>query len=69
MKKNIHDKKGDIGRANAVLETGKDEHEILDYEPNNMSTYLGNLAAAATQEKDALDRLVSNNEKLIEQLE
>ena len=40
-----------------------------DYDANNMSTYLDNLAAAATQEKDVLDRLVSNNEKLVEQLE
>ena len=34
-----------------------------------MSTYFDNLAAAATQEKDVLDRLVSNNEKLVDQLE
>ena len=29
-----------------------------------MDTYLDNLAAAATQEKDVLDKLVNNNEKL-----
>ena len=34
-----------------------------------MSTYLDNLAAAVTQEKNVLDRLVSNNEKLVDQLE
>ena len=34
-----------------------------------MSTYLDNLDAAVTQEKDVLDTLVSNNEKLVDQLE
>lgn len=34
-----------------------------------MGTCLDNLAAAATQEKDVLDKLVSNNAKLVGQLE
>ena len=34
-----------------------------------MSAYLDNLADTATQEKDVLDRLFSNNEKLVDQLE
>ena len=33
-----------------------------------MDTFLDNLAATATTEKDALDRLVKNNEKLVEEL-
>ena len=69
LKKNIHDKKGGIGRANAAVETEEQVCEYQDYDASNMSTYLDNLAAAATQEKDVLDRLVSNNEKLVEQLE
>ena len=34
-----------------------------------MDTCLCNLAADSTQEKDALDKLVTNNEKMIYQLE
>jgi len=33
-----------------------------------MDSYLNNLAAAATAEKNVLDKLVKNNEKLVDQL-
>ena len=61
LKKSIHDKKGGIGRANAVEEVEESEtYENQNYNINNMNTHLDNLAEAATQEKDFLDRLVSN---------
>ena len=70
LKKQIHDKKGGIGRANAAEEIDESElYENHDYDVNKMDTYLDNLAASATQEKDVLDKLVSNNEKLVNQLE
>ena len=70
LKKNIHDKKSGIGRANSEEEIEEIEaYENQDYDVNNISTHLDNLAAASTQEKDVLDRLVSNNKKLVDQLE
>ena len=70
MKKSIHDKKGGIGRANGVEEVEESElYGSHNYDITKMDSYLDNLAAAATQEKDFIDRLVNNNEKLITQLE
>ena len=68
MKKRIHDKKGGIGNANAAVnDTASDNDNQHPLE--NVNLHLDNLAAAATQEKVVLDNLVSNNTKLIAQLE
>jgi len=73
LKKGIHDKKGNIGQANAI----EDEHtqESTDqtitneaFDVSQIDLYLNNLAATATAEKNVLDKLVKNNEKLIDQL-
>ena len=64
LKKKIHDKKGGIGRAKAEEEIEESEHVNQDHDVNDMSAHLENLATAATQEKDVLERLVGNNEKL-----
>ena len=64
LKKKIHDKKGNIGQAHAVSTEASPQFDM-----DNMNTYLDNLAAAATQEKNVLDQLVANNTKLVQQLE
>ena len=70
LKKKIHDKKGGIGQAHAVTEYYKDvQDEQHDFSYDKMDVYLDNLAAAATQEKNVLDQPVSNNTKLVAQLE
>ena len=66
MKKRIHDKKGGIRQAHAA---SKVPNEDQQFEIGKMDTYLDNLTAAATQEKAVLEELVSNNTKLIRQLE
>ena len=70
LKKIIHDKKGNVGRANEVEEVEESvTYENQNYDINNLNTHLDNLAVAVTQEKDVLDISVSNNEKLVNQLE
>ena len=70
LKKSIHDKKGSIRRDNVVEEVEESGlYRNHNYDINNISTHLDNLAAAVTQEKDVLDRLVNKTEKLVTQLE
>ena len=70
LKKSIHDKKGSIGRANALEEVEEIEHyDNHNYGINNMNTCLDNLAVAATQNKDVTCRLVSTNKNLANHLE
>lgn len=68
FKKRTHDKKGGIGQAHAALEgqlsTEEEQHAV-----GKMDSYLDNLTAAATQEKEVLEDLINNNAKLITQLE
>ena len=60
----IQDKKWGISQANLALE----EDNCITSNAvcfSKMDTYLDDLAAPATQEKDALDQLVNNNVNLI----
>ena len=68
FKKRIHDKKGGIGNTNAAVNNTAYEDDNT-YPLESVNLYLGNLAAAATQEKAVLGDLVSNNANLIVQLE
>ena len=53
LKKKIHDKKGGISQANLALEEGNcNPGDTVCF--SKIDTYLDNLAAAATQEKDVL---------------
>jgi len=66
-------KKGSIGQANAAEEehtqTSTNQTNInAAFDVSQMDSYLNNLEAAATAEKNVLDKLVKNNEKLIDQL-
>ena len=70
MKKKIHDKKGGLGQAHLVQDNdicSRCTSPTLDIA--KMDACLDNLTAAATQEKDVLDKLVTNNASLIKQLE
>ena len=70
LKKNINDKKGGLGRANSVKPEdicAPCTSQVLDV--SKMDAHLDNLAAAATQEKDVLEQLVTNNSSLVKQLE
>lgn len=70
LKKNINDKKGGLGQANAVNQEGICQPcPSSSIDMTKMDTHLDNLAAAASQEKDVLDQLVANNTSLIKQLE
>ena len=70
LKKKNHDKKGGVGQAHDVTQ---DDACVPCNDPDvnlsNIDTYLDNLAAVATQEKDVLDKLVSDDSKLVSQLE
>ena len=69
INKNIHDKKGGVGQANLVLEEDNFiPYEDQQFDTNKMDSYLDNLDAAATQDKDVLEKLVNNNANLITQL-
>ena len=69
LKKKIHDKKGGLGQANLASEENySTPYEEEQFEVSKLDTYLDNLAAAATQEKDVLEKLVNNNTNLITQL-
>ena len=69
LKKKIHNKKDSISEANLVLEENNySPFENQHYKASGLDAYLDNLAAAATQEKDVLEKLVNNNTNLITQL-
>ena len=69
LKKKIHDKKGGISQANLASEENNcAPFEEQQCEVSTLDACLDNLAAAATQEKDVLEKLVNNNINLITQL-
>ena len=56
MKQHINTKKGSLGRANSVrLEDMHEPYPKQTFSMSKMDTYLDNLAAAITQEKDVLE--------------
>jgi len=66
----MNNKKGGLSKANLV-----NQEDICqpcaspDFDISKIDTYLDNLAAATTQEKDILAQLVTNNINLVKQLE
>ena len=69
IKRNIHDEKGTLNHDNEeTCEDNWESPEEDQFGVSRMRTYLGNLVAVDATWKDALDRLMTNNEKLVKEL-